>query len=105
MNVFGLVSHDPEGSCDTNGHQLPSPDEGREILPKIRELFPILLTLCVECFVRKIVIMFNDLVYSICIAVMRINIIMMINMIKLVLKILVTELIDFQDGINNITGE
>ncbi len=34
---------------------LPSPDEGREILPKIRELFPILLTLCIGCFVRNYV--------------------------------------------------
>ena len=38
--ILQLVSHDPEGSCDTNDHYLPSPDEGREILRKIQELFP-----------------------------------------------------------------
>ncbi len=38
--ILQLVSHDPDGSCDTNGHYLSSPDEGREILPNIRELFP-----------------------------------------------------------------
>ncbi len=42
-----------KGHVTPTATELPSPDEGREILPKIRELFPILLTLCVECFVRK----------------------------------------------------
>ena len=45
--ILQLVSHDPEGSCYTNGHRVPSPDEGRqqgEILPKIREFLTIILT-------------------------------------------------------------
>ncbi len=46
-----LVSRDPEGSCDTNSHWLPSPDEGREILPKIGDIFHHNLTLCVECVI------------------------------------------------------
>ncbi len=37
--ILQLVSCDPEGSCDTSGHQLPSSDGGREILPKIWEFF------------------------------------------------------------------
>ncbi len=51
--ILQLVSHDPEGSCDTNGHLVPSPDEGTEILLKIRELFQHNLTLCAEWFIRK----------------------------------------------------
>ncbi len=48
------MSHDPEGSCDTNGHCLPSPDEGRQILPKIWKLFHYNLTLCAECVTRNL---------------------------------------------------
>ncbi len=57
VTKWALVSHDPSGSCGTSWRmtagmsrpvslfqgrpeQLPFPDEGREILLKIRELFP-----------------------------------------------------------------
>ncbi len=51
--ILQLVAHNPEGSCDTNGHKLPSPDEGREILPKIWEPSHHNLTLRAECFIRS----------------------------------------------------
>ncbi len=37
------------------GVEDEGPEEGKEILPKIRELFHYNLTLCAECFIRNYV--------------------------------------------------
>ncbi len=67
------MSHDPSGSCDTNGHKLPSSDEGREILPKIRELFHYNLTLCAECFIRNHLYCIDDTEFDLFTGLKHIN--------------------------------
>ncbi len=52
MAAVEKVSHDPEGSCDTNGHPLTKADR---FCRKFGNFFHHYLTLCVECFIRNYV--------------------------------------------------
>ncbi len=53
--IHDIIALCKQIQCKQIQNKLPSSDEGRDILPKIRELLFIILTLCTECFIRNYV--------------------------------------------------